>query len=412
MTKQSNIQKINALAELERAGYSYEPRGNDEIQLLCPVHDDTTPSVSLNVKKNLWKCHSAECGATGDIISFLAYVSNVERRTILADLKDRYNLDLIKTINPDTIEKYHQRILDDSPLKSALYDRGITDDLIRSARLGLDSGRITIPVYDIDGRVINVRKYLPGAPGPQKMRNSKGFSSLELYQIDQLKYSVIWICGGEMKALVAKSLLNSENIGALAVTGGEGSWDDKFTKKFEGKIVYVCMDIDNGGKAAAKKVAAHIAHTAQSVYTITLPLNTDKFPKGDINDWVSKEKATTKDFLEVMDTARPFSAPDQGEAEEAKIETVEMRLVDTIKAENVDKRIQFDAIISALDTTPYIIPKTIQVACTRAEKNCAFCPIHAKPQDENTGKSTIAIKPTSRGILDLLQRGPHSRLHR
>ena len=35
---------------------------------LCPFHDDTNPSLSVNPSENLWQCFG--CGAAGDVIRF------------------------------------------------------------------------------------------------------------------------------------------------------------------------------------------------------------------------------------------------------------------------------------------------------------------------------------------------------
>jgi DNA primase len=106
MTK-TRIEAINALAELERMGWKYEPQGDAEVKTPCPVHDDKDPSVSLNVKKNLWTCYS--CGAKGDVVSFLAHATGVERQTMLVDLGSRYDLEDQKQINPRVVEKFHSR---------------------------------------------------------------------------------------------------------------------------------------------------------------------------------------------------------------------------------------------------------------------------------------------------------------
>ena len=212
MATKIRIDKINSLAELERLSWDYEPAGQYEVKCKCPVHDDHSPSVFLNTEKNLWKCHASSCQAQGDIISLLAYVAKCERNTTLADLMQRYDIKAAKTINPDMIEKYHERIWNAGPLKTALYERGVTDELIRKARLGYHEGRIMIPVYDSSHRVVNIRKYLPGAPGPEKMKNVKGYGKPALYQVNQTKYPIIWICGGEIKALVAGWHLNPHAI--------------------------------------------------------------------------------------------------------------------------------------------------------------------------------------------------------
>jgi DNA primase len=50
--------------ELHQVGENY--RG------LCPFHEDTTPSLTVNPKENLWNCFG--CGAGGDVIRFVELI--------------------------------------------------------------------------------------------------------------------------------------------------------------------------------------------------------------------------------------------------------------------------------------------------------------------------------------------------
>jgi hypothetical protein len=395
-----DISKVNILSELDRTGYHYEAVGDDEIRVCCPAHKEERPSASINVVSGLWKCHSASCGASGDFVSFLAFLLSVERKTVLVDLGTRYDLGIQRHIPLETVEKYHEQIFKPNPLRRLLAERGVTDELIRKARLGIHDGRITIPVFDLDGRVVNIRKYLPGAPGPQKMRNEKGMTALAIYQPDQLKYKTVWICGGEMKALVASSFLNQIDIGAIAITGAEGSWNIKFSEQLKDKRIFICMDVDVGGREASKRVAAQVDQFAELTHIITIPLDTKKFPKGDINDWVHTG-ATTEDFI----TAMKGSARYVYEYSHNEVLTgppVDVNLSDVTNAANLSKLINVCATVVSMDTTPYLVPKVVKVKCDRDSGNCIVCPIRAMEPNEKTGDTLVTIPGSARGLLSLI----------
>lgn len=396
------IERINALAELERLEWAYEPAGDYEVKCKCPVHDDTNPSVSLNTQKNVWICQAAHCHAKGDIVSLLAHMAKCERKTMLADLSSRYDLNIVKAIKADRVEDWHEKIWKSGPLIKALHDRGITDQMIRKARLGVNDGRITIPIYDMSRRIVNVRKYLPGAPGPEKMRNMKGYKGSALFQVEQTKFPIIWICGGEMKALLASEFLNPHGIGCVAVTAGEGAWNADFNSHIKGKSVYICFDVDRGGRVAARKVASLLVYEAQSVYILQLPLDTKKYPKGDINDWVATEDATADDMLELMKTGVQKFTLDAQTVDDKDSPVVETSLADSISSQYMGRRISCEANVTAMDTTPYIVPKVCGISCTKDQDNCAYCPVKPVEPDENTGKVTLKIKGTSAGILDMI----------
>ncbi len=142
------IERIEALVELNRIGWKYEPSGNNEFKIKCPCHPDDTPSASLNTSNNLWICHA--CNAKGDVVSLLAHILKTERKLVLLELSKRYNLEQIKTISPSAVERFHQAIWTSGKFLQELYARGITDDDIRKARIGYSAndGRISIPVYN------------------------------------------------------------------------------------------------------------------------------------------------------------------------------------------------------------------------------------------------------------------------
>ena len=52
--------------------------GKSEVKVLCPFHDDTHPSASINVEKNLFHCFV--CGAGYSEEQFYAKVNNVSEK--------------------------------------------------------------------------------------------------------------------------------------------------------------------------------------------------------------------------------------------------------------------------------------------------------------------------------------------
>jgi len=166
MTEQQ-LQSIGCLAELERCGISYEFATENEVKVKCVFHDDKTPSCSINVKNNLFKCHTAGCDAKGDLVSYLAKALSTTRVVMWEELSTRYAIENIKPIDTSAVERWHEGIWAAKPLLKALRDRGVTDTVIRKYRLGYDDGRISIPIPNVNGVIVNVRRYLPGAPGPE-----------------------------------------------------------------------------------------------------------------------------------------------------------------------------------------------------------------------------------------------------
>tara|TARA_R110000787_G_scaffold42303_12_gene104025 strand:+ start:8201 stop:11041 length:2841 start_codon:yes stop_codon:yes gene_type:complete len=394
----TKIDAINALAELERLGWKFDPLSDDEVKTSCPVHDDNDPSVSLNVKKNLWTCYS--CGAKGDIVSFLAHASSVERQTMLVDLSSRYDLEDQKQIDPRVVEKMHAKVWDAGPLLHELRKRGVSDEMIKRARIGYHEGRITIPVYDLAGRVVNIRRYLPGG-GAKKMLNTRGYGKSKIYQPDQLdRCESVWICGGELKALVVGSMLAEHSIGACASTGGEGSWDTAWQRLFKGKRVWICMDVDPAGRAAARKLGTLLTATASEVRIVALPLDKDKHPKGDVNDYIGQEGATADDLLRLMELAAPYEVSNRVGVDDER-GTKHVTLSRATLPENMGWRLEMNAVVSAEDSTPYLVPNEVDVGCTRDQPNCHICPVSTMESDA-AGFVQLKVPSSSDAILEMV----------
>ena len=395
------LQSINALSELERFGIQYAIASDNEVKCKCPFHDDDSPSCFVNIEKNLFKCQTAGCGKSGDILSLLARFTNSTRRVVYEDLSTRYTFDDAKIVDSGVIERYHQAIWTSGPFLTQLYNRGLTDDTLRKYRIGFADGRITIPIKNEAGLYVNIRKYLPGAPGKDKMRNQKGRGKARLYPIDQLKFNKIIICGGEVKALAVAQHLNDFGFGAIAATAGEGGWEPEFTKKFKDKEVWVCFDVDDAGRKAANSICARLKDFVSHLYRIDLPLDRDKYPKGDVNDFLGGEKKTAEDLLKVIsDTGEWVNDFSLDTLNDDDSETIEVPLIKATRAKYTGKKIKVTSTIGAIAQSPYVVPKTVNCLCGRNEDGCSQCPVFARTPDDN-GYVKLQLHPESPAILEI-----------
>jgi len=404
-----DLSAVNVLAELERIGWTFNFANEEEIRCCCPFHEDAHPSCNINVAKRRFKCHAAECEQQGDFVTFLARALKSTRRVVLEDLATRYDMaDLSKVVNPTSVERWHSALWKATLLLKALYDRGVTDELIRQYRLGCHNKRIAIPIVDAAGHVVNVRQYLPGAPGPQKMRNMRGHGQKRLFPLEQLHYDEIVVCGGEVKAIVVAHLLNDHGVGAITVTAGEGSWDPEFSKHFKGKRVYVCFDIDAGGREGAARVCARVRTDAAWVGDVRLPLNIDKHPHGDVNDWIAEEKATAKDFLALLKQTDEW-APAAIMIYDVSETPTSVHLSEAARAQYTGTRLKVNAVVSAMDTAPYVIPQRVRCRCDRNQEGCVHCAIFSI-ELESDGTCAVDLSPESPGLLEMIA-APKSAQH-
>lgn len=369
-------------------------RKGDKLELICPFHGDQNPSGEVNVNTGFFRCWACKKGA--NFYRLLATLTGQSTKEIYNRLSRYYYEDDDNPINPIDVQKAHVKIETHGKLLEELQHRCVDLELIREYKLGVWSinnvDRISIPIANPVGDWVNLRFYLPGAT-KQKFLNSRGRkrSEIRLFPIEQLSYDKILLCGGEIKALAALKVLNQYDIGAIAPTCGEGAWDVRLNNYFADKVVFVCSDIDQAGKESAEKRCRLLKNVAEEVYKIVLPLDELQFPKGDINDFLR----VGGDLYELICKAEPWKLEIDNIASENE-EAIECDLDTAVSSSLVNRRVAVKVLVSSMDTSPYSIPKDVQIKCPRGEKDyCSVCPvmINTEPASQilTVGKEQIEI---------------------
>ncbi len=352
---------MDVLAILEE--YSIEGvLTEEEFLTLCPFHNDTHPSCSINIEKEVFRCLS--CDAHGDVINFLAAVTNISRAAIKKHLEIGTDSPTILSLR--LIVKWNKALLKSKNNLYHLKQKGLNEDTIKKFLIGFDSKRITFPIFDKNGNAINVRKWLPGAV-KKKMISIKGHGKLNLYPLANLSAKEIVITEGEIKAL----LLCQMNFNAITVTGGSKSWIDEWSAFFRDKRVHIIYDIDNAGKLGAQKIAKSLYCYTKEIYIIELPLDKTKYPTGDITDYIVALKHTKEDILKLFRKADKWEPFIYRETFDEKI--YEVLLSNSTESKFFNRIIKTNIIVSAKDTAPYIIPFHVKAVCSKDQEMCAFC---------------------------------------
>ena len=175
--------------------------------------------------------------------------------------------------------------------------RGITDAVVDLHQLGWNGERITIPIFDRDGRLSFFKLAKDPAdtkPGP-KMISPPG-TTAELYGWERVRTKPcrIVICEGEFDRLV----LETHGLAAVTSTGGAGVFRTEWAEAFAGiPEVYVCFDRDEAGR----KGALHVARIIPQAQIVELPEEVGV--GGDVTDYFVRLGRTREDFLELLKTA-------------------------------------------------------------------------------------------------------------
>lgn len=155
----------------------------EEQTVRCIFHDDTTPSLSINLEKGLFYCHA--CHAKGNIDTFWRMVGETNPQKSLEELVERYHLALLR--NPRALYMLARQ-------------KSITEEVITHYKVGYDelSGRYSLPVYDVNGKLVGIRKYKLNAIAQKVVPIGNAY---ECFPADSLTREPIVLVEGEIDAL-------------------------------------------------------------------------------------------------------------------------------------------------------------------------------------------------------------------
>lgn len=371
------------------------PDVKGEVKFLCPFHGDTAPSASFNVDSKLFVCYA--CGAKGSAVDLLAKVSNQPRHVVVESLARELDVSGAAAVRPALVEEWTAGLkLNAGVQRELLAKKGLGLDAITRWRLGWDAKlqRLTIPIRDRTGTVVNVRLYdlLKVHDPKNKMVNVKGHGGLRLFPLEALDQPAVILTEGELKMIG----LQQRGFNAITATGGASGWMDKWNHDFAGKLVAICYDVDEPGVARARALARRLKPHAAEVQLVELPLDRTAHPHGDVLDYFLKEGYVAADFANLVKGTPVF---DPGKASVGLRDDLvyDVELSSASKAQYFLRKIRADVVVSAKDTAPYIVPRDVRVSCGRDQECCASCPVFATREDE-----VWTIDPDEPGILQLI----------
>lgn len=135
------VDVISESVRLKRAGRNYSG--------LCPFHHEKTPSFSVSVDKQIYKCFG--CGEAGNVLTFVMKTKNLTFPEAVKLLADRANIDLqlddddknqknnfekLYKLNVEAARYFFYCLQKNESAKRYLINRGITEATIRRFGLG------------------------------------------------------------------------------------------------------------------------------------------------------------------------------------------------------------------------------------------------------------------------------------
>lgn len=150
-----------------------------------PNHQDSDPSFTVWEQSNTWACMGCHSGKKDnqtnfgtDQIAFVQWVEEVNFKKAVEMLAAEFGIPLPDHPHQKELDKryrkalyYHQNLNDEA--LNYLYERGITDDSIKTFLIGYDGERIVFPLMDRSKSVLGFTKRVIDESKP-KYKNSPG----------------------------------------------------------------------------------------------------------------------------------------------------------------------------------------------------------------------------------------------
>ncbi len=371
---------------LEAVGLTGEFKGA-QLKCKCPFHEDDTPSCSVDTEKQVFFCHG--CDAKGDAVTLLAAAQKTTRAAVIKQL-GLHTGDRKRLISQKLVFEWHELLLKSPKYLGELQKKGVSIAAVRDFQLGLYKERVSIPVVDKVGDFVNVRLWSP-TDRKRKVINLSGYGNTTLFALQTLEGQTrVYITEGELKTI----LLNSLGFPTVCGTGGASTWKNDWASLFADKEVVLVYDIDKPGRAGADKAARSLYPYARAIYDLALPISKQEFPQGDVTDYFVGLNNSPESFLEAVKRLPQWEP-------KALLDERDETLYDVLlhrasEAKYTGKFVKTEAVVSAKDMAPFILPCKVEIVCAKEHDYCSLCPVYqakdAEPVFELDNKSPVLLE--------------------
>lgn len=358
----SIVDVVSQYVKLDRAGASLRAR--------CPFHAERTPSFHVSPERGTYHCFG--CNVGGDIFSFVEAIEGLDFKGALKVLAERAGVELVYERGGKEKKDERERLFElleaatifytsrlSDAAKKYLKERGLTDETIRTFRLGLagdswseasehlrtkkfsdkeilDAGlakknergsltdkfrnRIIFPISDSAGRIVGFSGRIFGeaaSPDAPKYLNSPEtplfHKSRVLYGFDRAKVAIRKLnCAVLVEGQM--DLLASHQVGwanTVAVSGTAFTPEHAALVKRMTENIVLALDADEAGIKAAGRAARTALQGGLNVKVAQLPTGLDPadlIVKSGADEWkkaIRESKDIIAFLLDVLEEHMP-----------------------------------------------------------------------------------------------------------
>ena len=258
------FEKVKDQVKIADAVEAFGVKLNSRDKGLCPFHHEKTPSFSVDRKNNIFTCFG--CGETGDVITFVSKIKEVEPLEAAKLLAEMFHVDVDDCTKRTSIKDYLKACIRDADKTDYFQKRGLTKETMKKYCLGYDAKRnaIVLP-YSSELRYYQTRSisdkkfYKPTneEAGAEPLFNRKalwGTSKEPVFIVESPLCALsIMQCGG-----VSVSLCG---------VGGANKLVKEVKAKKPNAPLVLCLDNDEPGQKATETLEKEL-QTAKIPYVV------------------------------------------------------------------------------------------------------------------------------------------------
>ncbi|MFA5714272.1 MAG: toprim domain-containing protein [Candidatus Paceibacterota bacterium] len=386
-----------------------------DVSIKCPFHvdrigkEDKHDSLSVSLipeRGGVFNCFG--CGAQGNLITFFKELRKcTSLRQTAEELIAEFELnpEVFKSSIVDeaqVLEWAHE--LHNSTAGKALLEhlstkRHLSNQVISEFRLGINpAGRLTIPILDVDGSIVNIKQWLPEYKRITELDHKLkciGLPGCGIYLFPCSVFptsNTIILCEGELDCLA----LHSIGFPAVSSTGGADGFKIQWIKFFEDKEVIIILDNDAAGRKSANTILEKLYNVTRRVKVVHLEEQVSDF---DVTNFITKFGKQSRDQLNsLINSAVWFH-----KLSETNSNYLKVNLFSAVTADKINKRIELDGRLIGKEFETFAVPKRIKCTCysdnQKPDKKCIGCP----RLKNGTNEYEVDLELDSANILELLR---------
>jgi hypothetical protein len=358
----------------------------------CPAcgKPGLSSSLRVNVQSGIYRCYRCNAASADGGKTLAEFVVRPGAPSLSAR---RASSGELPPLSQRMIDRMHD-VLVGSPgvMQDLQRKRGWKESTIKRLKLGWDGAHLWIPIYNIEGELVNARMYDPFRRTRIKSmhyRNETGMQRTAVwipFGAESLS-DTIWMFEGEPDGILAAQ----EGLPVVLITGGAGTWDDQILTVIKKRKVVVCYDMDAAGERGARSIIGRLrAAGIEDVVRMTFELN--DADNNDFTDAIIKEGWSVSRFKQKAD--KLFSGEVVGDGE-PPAPPIPVSLGGGVPGEPVLVK----AHVLSASTVPMLVPHTVQATCNqdwRPDGACRSCPMN-----QAGGSMVERVEPDSQDIPTL-----------